>query len=523
MDLDRLEALKRAFGTKEYAALPRLLRQLGRARFPDAASLIRFHEALLFFRAYPPNAEVVGLADELLQEIPKKLAQLRRAGVDLVPLEEPNVSGIAGTAFSALFTYDMTRWLSEHHPDAVEIDWDGYDASLLGPLLRRLHPFANEDLLVEANIPYMDWFRAAKPEGGSDLRWLISRIESLPIPAEDRAELFAQAKIAIRWELVDSGVTRTNGRFPGRRKVFYHDAPLIRRADVSLAAELESPALAIQKLSRADGEKMLDFARETSAMRYRELHGFTYGDPAHVLRVDFGRGVEVFVSGVPREHRLPLRAYHAGMFFKNGVPIGYIECLTLFDRMEVGFNLYYTFREGETAWLYARLLRLFHQLLAVTCFSVDPYQLGAHNEEAIESGAFWFYRKLGFRPANPQVVQFLQREESKLRANPAYRTPARTLRRLAIGSMLYEIPGSRAGDWDRFETRRAAMALHASPFTPAIQRAKSAPEESTYVRALQQDPALRRRILKLGSPSSEARSQNSESRMSRVGTSLVHF
>ena len=501
MELDRLEASKRAFGTDEHSALPRLFRKLGRARFPDASSLLRFHEALLFYRAYPPNSEVLKFSDELLQLMPKKIAQLRRAGVDLTPLEEPDVSGIAGTAFSALFTYDITRWLAEHHPRAVEIDWDGYDAALLGPLLRRLHPFANEDLLVEANIPYMDWFRAAKRTGGSDLRWLIARIEELPIPSEDRAELFAQAKIAVRWEL---DASRTHGRLPGRRKFFYHDAPLIRRAEVSLAAELESPALLIESLSPAEGQRMLDFARETSAMRYRELHGFTYGDPARVVRADLGRGVEVFVSGVPPKHRLPLRAYHAGMFFKNAVPIGYIECLTLFEHMEVGFNLYYTFREGETAWLYARLLRLFRQLLSVTCFAVDPYQLGLHNEEAIESGAFWFYRKLGFRPANEHVSKLLRTEESKLRANPAYRTPPRSLRRLAAGWMIYEIPGSetfglRAGDWDHFETRRAAMALRESPFPPRIQRAKNAPEESTYVRALQRDEALRRRILKLGS------------------------
>ena len=185
----------------------------------------------------------------------------------------------------------------------------------------------------------------------------------------------------------ESRGTRTNGRLPGRRKYFYHASPLIRRADVSLAAELESPAFPIEKLSRAEGEKLLDFARETSAMRYRELHGFTYGDPAHVIHVHLGRGLEAFVCGVPREHRLPLRAYHAGMFFKNAVPIGYIECLTLFEHMEVGFNLYYTFREGETAWLYARLLRLFRQLLPVACFAVDPYQLGHHNDEAIDSGA----------------------------------------------------------------------------------------------------------------------------------------
>jgi hypothetical protein len=268
---------------------------------------------------------------------------------------------------------------------------------------------------------------------------------------------------------------------------------------VSLAAELQAPALTIEYLSRIEGQRMLHFARETSAMRYRELHGFTYGDPAHVVRAYLGRGVQAFVSGVPPEHRLPLRAYHAGMFFKNGVPIGYIECLTLFEHMEVGFNLYYTFREGETAWLYARLLHLFRQLLGVSCFAVDPYQLGHHNDEAIESGAFWFYRKLGFRPANAQVAKLLQTEESKLRANPAYRTPARTLRRLAAGWMIYQIADSPVGDWDHFEARRAAMALHASPFPPAIQRSKNAPEESAYVRGLQRDPALRRRILKLGS------------------------
>jgi hypothetical protein len=491
MDLNRLESLKRAFGSKEQVALPPLLLKLGRAQFRDATSLIRFHEALLFFRAYPPNREVARLADILLASIPGKIAQLGRTGVDLTPFEEPDVSGIAGTGFSAMFTYDITCWLAERHPEAVEIDWGGYDASLLGPLLRRLHPFADEDLLVEANIPYMDWFRAAKQGGGSDLRWVLAQI--------DNAELFAQAKIFVRWELGDGRATRTNGRLPGRRKFFYHASPLIRRADVSLEAGLESPALPVETLSRNEGQKLLDFARETSAMRYRELHGFTYGDPAHVVRADLGRGVEAFVCGVPPERRLPLRAYHAGMFFKNGVPIGYIECLTLFEHMEVGFNLYYTFREGETAWIYARLLRLFRQLLPVTCFAVDPYQVGQHNEEAIESGAFWFYRKLGFRPANPAVAKLLLTEESKLRANPASRTPAGTLRRLAAGWMIYEMAGSRAGDWDHFETRRAAMALRSSPFPPSVQRAKNAPNESAFVRALERDPALRRRILKLGS------------------------
>ncbi|HEX5227011.1 MAG TPA: hypothetical protein VFW44_04845, partial [Bryobacteraceae bacterium] len=338
MNLDRLETLKRAFGTEEQKELARLLPRLGRARFQDAGSLIRFHEALLFFRAYPPNAEVLRLTEELLWAIPRRVAALRRADVDLTPFEEPDVSGIAGTALSAQFTYDIARWLAARFPRAIEIDWDGYDETLLGPLVRRLHPFANEDLLVEANIRYMEWFRAAKPGRGSDLQWLIPRMDALPISQADRAELFAQAKIFVRWQLGDGRATRTHERLPGRRKFFYHDAPLIRRADVSLEAELESAPLPIGRLDRAEGERILDFMRETSAMRYRELHGFTYGDPTHMVRADMGRGIEAFVCGVPPEHRLPLRAYHAGMFFKNAVPMGYIECLTLFEHMEVGFN-----------------------------------------------------------------------------------------------------------------------------------------------------------------------------------------
>jgi len=487
--LDQLEALKRQFGSDTQRELPAVLESLAARRLPDATALIRFHEALLFFRAYPPNARVLRLAEELLESFASRLARFRG---DAEPFEEPDVSGIAGTAFSAIFSYDIARWLAARFPREVEIDWDATDPALLGPLLAQLNPLFAEDGLVEANIPHLDWFRRTKRGRGSDLSWLCGAMERLRIPPA----LFDHARLAIRWNLDDSPWTRTRLRLPGSRDRFFHNKPLIRRADVSLADELKSPPLALEKLSRARGEKMLDLFRATSAMRYRELHGFTYGDAGHVLRADLGRGVEFYVCGVPKEHRLPLRAYHAGMFFKNSVPMGYIECLTLFERIEVGFNLYYTFREGETAWLYARLLRVFRQLLNVSSFAVDPYQVGFHNEEAIESGAFWFYRKLGFRPADERVRKLLETEEAKLRADPTHRTAPATLRRLAAGWMLYELPGTPQGDWDHFEIRRAAMALDSVP--PAIQRAKQAPLESTYVRALQRDPDLRRKLIRLG-------------------------
>jgi len=265
----------------------------------------------------------------------------------------------------------------------------------------------------------------------------------------------------VRWQF---GVraSRTAMKLPAR-KVFFHDRPLIVRREISLAEELKSPPIPVEKLSPALGEKILQMARETSAVRYRELHGFTFGDSRRMFRADLGRGTEAFVMGVPAENRLPLRAYHAALIFKNGVPVGYFEGLSIFERMESGFNLYYTFREGETAWLYARILRLMRQMLGVNVFSIDPYQVGHENEEGIESGAFWFYRKLGFRSTRPALMKLALSEERKISADPRRRTSARTLRKLAAGHMLFELSAPNSaqdvGEWDRFQIRNVGLAV----------------------------------------------------------------
>jgi hypothetical protein len=269
---------------------------------------------------------------------------------------------------------------------------------------------------------------------------------------------------------------------------------------------LAQPSPPLKKLTPEQGEMVLDMAREASTIRYRELYGFTHGDPKHVYHAELGRGVEVFLFGLPAEKRLPLRACHALTIYKNGVPIGYFEGLSLFERMESGFNLYYTFRDGETAWLYARILNVLHHFTGVTAFSLDPYQIGYENEEGIASGAFWFYRKFGFRPTQKEVLQLTLKEEQKLATRKGYRTPAAALRKLAKSPMILELEQERSGDWDRFHVRNIGFKAQKDRVLSLLPRdivqAKKAAEEVEYLRLMQKDARLRAAIIKLGATDS---------------------
>lgn len=456
--LDQLDDLKSRFGSGKLTNVERVLVRLSRQRITDVEALIRFHEILLFLSAYPQSARLRQLAEAQLRSFDKRVAAVRDAEVDLSALDDPEVSGIAGTAVVDAFTYYIVRWLLKRHPSRVGFDWDWFDDSnRLAETWPRFMPLLDEDGFVEANVPYQEWLRAAKGRA-KELPWLLQRFSSLPQPQREIAELYDSQNLFVNWK-PGYRATRTGMRLPVRaQNIFYHREPLIQRREVSLRDELRKPAPVLQRLSANQGEAILDMARETSTLRYRELYGFTHGDPSRVLQASIGRGVEIFVMGVPPAKRLPLRAYHAALIFKNGVPVGYFEGLSLFERMEGGFNLYYTFREGETAWLYARTLNIFHQLLGVSVFTLDPYQIGYENEEGIESGAFWFYRKLGFRSTSPTVMKLVLNEEQKIATRAKYRTSANTLRKLAERSMVFELEKTNLGDWDRFSVRKLGLA-----------------------------------------------------------------
>jgi len=382
--LARLETAKSQFGRGAAAETKGLLGQISAQDFKDAHALLRFHEALLFLRAFPQARSLVPHIERLLNTFHQRIGKIRELGRDMSVFDDFDTSGIAGTTMQDTLNFTAARWLADRVPGNVEIAgddyWDDYDAErAMGQTWPRFIPLLREDSDVEANIPWRSWLDAARGRE-RDLAWFIRRFEQLPVfdrvhPERERDELYDSLRIPIRWHLNNLKLSRTRN-WTRPRQFYIHAEPLLTRSQVSLAEELAKPAPHLTRLSRREGERVMETIREVMLVRYRELYGTTLGDPRSVVRTDLGRGVGMHFWNLSPSRRLPLRAYVAGFTLKNGVPINYIEAIGLGEWIEVGFNTFYTYRQGETAWIYAQALRSLRALMGATTISVYPYQIG---------------------------------------------------------------------------------------------------------------------------------------------------
>ena len=234
--LAQLEAWRYRFGQHESARVVKLLQHLDAAHFTDPASLIRFHETLLFLRAFPHGRFVVGITERLLNKFHNKVEALHKSGINLNAFEPIEVSGIAGTEMEDTLSLDVARWLIKRMPGKVEIAWENYEPGReLGTTGPRFIPLLEDDAYVEADTPWRRWLEAAGGKKHANPVWLVRRFEQLPLPAQQKAELYESLRVPLRWNLKNSAISRTRNWKPAR-KVYYHREPLISRSQVSLAA-----------------------------------------------------------------------------------------------------------------------------------------------------------------------------------------------------------------------------------------------------------------------------------------------
>ena len=247
--LTELEAFRYRFGRGEGARVAKLLNRLDAARFPDPASLIRFHEALLFLRAFPQGPAVVRLTERILNSFHKKVEALRKAGADMDAFDTIEASGIAGTEMEDTLGFDVARWLVKRLPGEVEIAWDNYEPGReLGNTGPRFIPCSKTMPASRPTRRGADGWKRRQAERGSDSEWrlpgwLVQRFADLPLPPNQKAELYESLHVPLRWKLKNSAITRTRNWKPVR-KVFYHER----------TANQPQPGIAGERIGEASSE-----------------------------------------------------------------------------------------------------------------------------------------------------------------------------------------------------------------------------------------------------------------------------
>jgi hypothetical protein len=98
-------------------------------------------------------------------------------------------------------------------------------------------------------------------------------------------------------------------------------------------------------------------------------------------------------------------------------------------------------------------------LFGSDAFTLDPYQLGLGNTEGLQSGAWWFYYKMGFRPHDPAVRRLVRSEKAKMKRNPGHRSSTALLERLAAKPVFYYANGERRDVLGRIDLGAIGLAV----------------------------------------------------------------
>lgn len=410
-----------------------LMQQSLNGRFNKAASLIAFYDALLFIRAYPETKTEYKLAGQALEAIKAQLAEEKRKGNSLP--EKLNGTGLPESTLSIAPSLDLLESLRVLFHDELKIDSTNADAETVTAILKLFLPQSTHEYLEEKNKTLAQ--RAQELAGNENpVDWLIRLFRDKNLPADITDQLFNS--LGAYFSITHSADTFSKAELQHPfTQAFFNPKGLQKKADELkiLNQKIDAPL----RLSETEKQWYIAVSRLKLALLNRETDPVTYCNEEDVHVYAMGRGFQIALFGLKAERRLPFDSYIGYMAFKNGLPIAYGGAWMFGAAAKIGVNIFEEFRGGESAWIFCQLMRLYRQLYDVKRFIVEPYQYGKHNPEGIQSGAFWFYYRLGFRPANEKLNAVGAAEWKKIQADKSYRSPAGILRSFTHSNIEFAI------------------------------------------------------------------------------------
>ena len=433
--VQRLDRLKSCYGGGKTASKVALLRSLEPLELGQARDVLRLHESLCFLAAYPDDSRILKQVRRTLRSFHRR-EDVRALGENLVG------SGVAGTDTFYRFYAPTARWLAKRWPEQLRIDWGEFDSKEhLEELMPLLVHYSETPGLDEQPYSVREWIEQLKGPEQTDAVFLIKRLAALKIDTFTWETLYNRLDLPLILSPGDRTPNRTT-TWLRPETVWYQRGPL-ERGRPNVFTEVKQRPESVESLSAEQGRRMVDSARSLMVAYARELDAFSFSSARDVSVVHSGRGLAFAFLGVEPERRLMLEAVYGYVVLKNGVPIGYGTVSSLFRSSEIAFNIFHPFRGQEAGRIFVRLLAAVRHLFRSDTFTLYPYQLGQDNPEAIRSGAWWFYQKLGFRAREPEALKLMERELRRMKREQGYRSSPATLRNLAASNIYLHLRRTR--------------------------------------------------------------------------------
>ncbi|NKB37451.1 MAG: hypothetical protein GKR93_09825 [Gammaproteobacteria bacterium] len=407
---------------------------ISRCRFDNSDEIERFHNVLLFMRAYPNNQKLLDQVEDILGSFAQR-SDLKRFREELVS------SGIAGCPIDYRFFYPMADWLARNWGQSLQIDWPEIDdADKLMEIIPTMTTYSEASQFDDFEFTAKEWLNRLKNDRESEATFLLNRIARLYRTSFEREALHDKLDLPYRLESSASAPSMTTARYLKKDVSFVTSNIEKRRPD--LRKVIQSHPVKIRSVSKREGRQLIDLARTAMITHERDIDAFSQGSTDDVRLVDCGDGLQFACIGTLPERCYLLPAVYGFLNLKNGVPIGYFQVSVIFDMAEISYNTFVTFRGADAAHNYARALAMTHRLFDIRTFVLDNYQLGYGNKEGLLSGVWWFYYKLGFRPRDAKIKKLVRTELQKMKNNSSHRSSLSTLNKLAENYMFLELePG----------------------------------------------------------------------------------
>ncbi|MCE3227415.1 MAG: hypothetical protein K0S32_1966 [Bacteroidetes bacterium] len=452
--LNGLQKLLSDFSTEGVQQKISLLKTLNGTGFKSKKEILQYHNQLLFLLSYTENAEIYSAAEKEMERITQMVSSSEKLK------EQLTGSGIAGTAMEGAYSLTLTKWLLKEYKGKVF--FHSFDESGTHPkeIFKHVLSDAEFELLSDEKLNAEKWLQkaAGTKDNNRLLEWLVNTVDSINAPDSVKDQLFESLQLFIRIDTYDKTFSRSFGKVPVTKQ-FFHSDGIIKKFN---EREMINKALpAEKKLSEVEKKKIVNASRVALALLIRETDPITYCEELNLKYFELERGLSIALFSIDSERRLPLESYAGFMMFKNGYPMSYGGAWLFGKRSLIGINIFEAFRGGESAIVFAQLCRCYHKAFGATYFEVEPYQFGKDNPEGIQSGAFWFYFRFGFRPVDDKLHKLSLEEQEKISSTKGYRSPVEVLKQFTKSNLFVHFDNDlqkplNPSDMSRFVSKRIA-------------------------------------------------------------------